>query len=74
MIQKYQNTDSKLDNFIFKVFQKEFNNYCKSLFLHMVYKCNNYNSKRFVINIINWVNYILQTDYNILLHYSNMVE
>lgn len=62
MIQKYQNTDSKLDNFIFKIFQKEFNNYCKSLFLHMVYKCNNYNSKGFVINIINWVNYILQTD------------
>ena len=53
MIQKYQNTDSKLDNFIFKVFQKEFNNYCKSLSLYMVYKCNSYDSKGFVINIIN---------------------
>ena len=62
MIQNYQNKDNRLDNFIFKVFQKEFNLYAKTLFLHLVYKCNDYDSKGFVINIINWVNYILQTD------------
>lgn len=76
MIQKYQNKDNRLDNFIFKVFQKEFNLYTKTLFIDLVYKCNEYDSKVFIISIINWVNYILQTDlsYTIIENEVNSIK
>lgn len=76
MIQKYQNKDNRLNNFIFKVFQKEFNLYTKTLFIDLVYKCNEYDSKVFIISIINWVNYILQTDlsYTIIENEVNSIK
>lgn len=76
MIQKYQNKDNRLDNFIFRVFQEEFNLYTKTLFIDLVYKCNEYDSKVFIISIINWVNYILQTDlsYTIIENEVNSIK
>lgn len=58
---KSYNKSEKVDNFIIKLAQKEFNSYTKQLFLYFV-KNNNYNSEMFLQNIINYFNQLLETE------------
>lgn len=61
IIKSYDKSE-KVDNFIVKLAQKDFDNYCKSLFLHSIKYSKYLNSKWFLINIINYYNQLLETE------------
>lgn len=61
---KIYNKNEKVDNFIIKIAQKEFDSYVKSLFLHAVKYSKYLNSKWFLVNIINYFNQLLETELN----------
>lgn len=73
LIKKYQFEDTKVDKFIFKVFQKDFNNYCKNKFLEFI-KNDNYNSELFLISVIHYVNMSLQTDLNYIITENTLLS
>lgn len=73
LIEKYQFEDTKVDKFILKVFQKDFNSYCKNKFLEFIKK-DNYNSELFLISVIHYVNMSLQTDLNYIITENTLLS
>ena len=63
----------KIDTFISKVAQKEFNSYTKQLFLYFV-KTNNYNSEMFLRKIINYFNQLLETEITFNIIENNLLS
>lgn len=73
IIEKYQFEDTKVDKFILKIFQKDFNSYCKNKFLEFI-KNDNYNSELFLISVIHYVNMSLQTDLNYIITENTLLS
>lgn len=65
--------NQKVDTFISKIAQKEFNSYTKQLFLYFV-KTNNYNSEMFLRKIINYFNQLLETEITFNIIESNLLS
>lgn len=65
--------NEKVDTFISKIAQKEFNSYTKQLFLYFV-KNNNYNSEMFLRKIINYFNQLLETEITFNIIKSNLLS
>lgn len=63
----------KIDTFISKIAQKEFNSYTKQLFLYFVKKYN-YNSEMFLRKIINYFNQLLETEITFNIIESNLLS
>lgn len=74
LIQNYQYKNIKMDDFILKVCQKEFDEYTKNLFLHATKYDKYLNSKWFLVNIINHLNDLLNIELNYTIIENNLLS